>query len=297
MKKRSLILWTLMLMSVVGQETNPAENPVPTPPAPPAVVLRPVTEAVPERDLSTSIAEVLKKPEFAWRLPRVIEKDKEQGIVSGFLRSAWKWFKSHLRPVKNWLHPYWEKFTHWLKEWMDKQSQAKDEEDSPVDWIMVTRRVLVLAAAVSLLAFLYVVWKRWNRSRRPVEAAQSIPVVAVPNLEDESVVAADLPADEWMDLARQLMNDGKARLASRAVYLGTLALLERHQIIRSTKSKSNGDYYREAERRSSGRTEITSLLGQNIRLFERGWYGTHEVTADHVETLTINRERLKGCLE
>lgn len=295
MSKWVCVLLTLMMTSAFGQDANAVDDPVS--PAPSAVSLRRVEEVIPAPDMSASISEVLKKPEFAWRLPRVLEKDKEQGVVTSFLQSAWKWCKSHFQPVKKWLHPYWEKFKRWIKDWIEKQAHAKEEEDSATDWIMVMRRVLVLTAAVTLLAFLYIVWKRWNRSRRPAEEAHAIPVVTVPDLEDESVVAADLPADEWMELARKLMSEGKARLASRAVYLGTLALLERHQIIRSAKSKSNGDYYREATKRSAGRTEVISLLGQNIRLFERGWYGTHEVTEENVETLTTNRERLKGCLE
>lgn len=273
--------------------------PVVTPPAPalPPATIRPVAPAVAAPVLSESIRTVLENPEFSWRLPRVIEK-KKSSFIGNLFDGLWKWTKAQLRPLWHWMKPYWEKFKKAVKAWLEKlQHREEMGETSVGDWRSWTRWALYGLAAVTISAFFYILYRLWKQPRRTPIQAQPLAVTAVPDLEDEAVSAADLPVDEWMNLARQLIEEGKWRHASRAVYLATLATLESHHLIRTNRAKSNGDYLREASRRAASRREVVELLGSNIRLFERGWYGTHEVTPACVETLTQNCSQIRRTLE
>ena len=67
-------------------------------------------------------------------------------------------------------------------------------------------------------------------------------VPARPDLNDASVTAAQLPEDEWLKLAGELLNQGDLRLALRAFYLATLAHLAAREIVSLARFKSNHDY-------------------------------------------------------
>ncbi|PAW80133.1 MAG: hypothetical protein B9S32_02025 [Verrucomicrobia bacterium Tous-C9LFEB] len=270
----------------------------PVPPSRPPVVMRPIVPALSSQELNGSIRSVLENPEFAWRLPRVIEKQKKSGWMTDLVEGVGRWIKSVLRPIGKWLKPYWKAFVKYLEEWLKNIKFEQDESNaSSGDWIVITRYAICGIGILSLTLIVGMLYRRWSRLRRVQPQREALPVMAVPDLDDESVSAADLPTNEWMDLARKLVGEGKLRHASRAIYLGMLALLEGHDLIRTAKFKTNGDYYREAARRSAHKREIPGLLGNTIQLFERGWYGTHEVTPDSIETLLENNRKIKDCLE
>ena len=97
------------------------------------------------------------------------------------------------------------------------------------------------------------------------------------DLENEAVVASQLPEAEWLRLARQQIVAGQYRLATRALFLGVLANLGERGVIGIARHKSNRDYRDEVARRAKDRPGLMADFGESVRKFERIWYGDHSV--------------------
>ena len=100
------------------------------------------------------------------------------------------------------------------------------------------------------------------------------------DLENDDLMASELPELEWLLLARKQIAEGEFRLAVRALFLGTLANLGERGLISIARHKSNRDYVEEVKRRSKTRSEEVGLFGEGVREFDRFWYGKHKVASD-----------------
>lgn len=112
------------------------------------------------------------------------------------------------------------------------------------------------------------------------------------DLNNEGLLASDLPEDEWLQLADRFLASGDLRLALRALYLGTLALLSRRGFLTIHACKSNRDYERELRRRSRD-AGLSQIFGRNIRSFEQSWYGFHAVTGEQFQEFRDNLGRMR----
>jgi hypothetical protein len=97
------------------------------------------------------------------------------------------------------------------------------------------------------------------------------------DLENDGLVASQLPEAEWLRLARQQIVAGQYRLAVRALFLGCLANLGERGVIAVARHKSNRDYQSELMRRAKDRPQLVAAFGDSVRKFERIWYGEHAV--------------------
>ncbi len=116
--------------------------------------------------------------------------------------------------------------------------------------------------------------------------------IQAPDLNRENVLASDLPEDEWLRLANELLGRGELRLAVRALYLSNLAFLGARRLIRIARSKSNSIYERELRLRPHG-NELLAPFAQSNRNFECAWYGFHEVTPEFVDAFQQDVEALR----
>ena len=107
--------------------------------------------------------------------------------------------------------------------------------------------------------------------------------------------ASELPEDDWLKLARELLGRGELRLALRALYLASLAHLARREMISVAKFKSNRDYEQELRRRARALPDLQAAFAENVGIFDRVWYGLHEVTQEALERFQINLETIKSC--
>ena len=112
------------------------------------------------------------------------------------------------------------------------------------------------------------------------------------NLENENVLATQLPENEWLRLAREKMQAGELRLALRALFLATLAHLGEKRLIAVGRSKSNGDYVRELGWRARDRRDLSSGFTDQVRTFDRVWYGRHEVDAALLDSFERQHEEI-----
>jgi len=100
-----------------------------------------------------------------------------------------------------------------------------------------------------------------------------------------------------MKLGRELLARGDFRLALRAFYLASLAHLAAKNLVTLAKFKSNLDYERELRRRGHSLPELPPLFSENVSVFDRAWYGMHEVTEEMVNRFVFRVERLCGRKE
>lgn len=242
------------------------------------------------RELDRSISEVLKQRKYTWRLPREqVDIEKEDGLLSQSL----EWLIEKIRSVTKTMWRWWGKLMKWWRELLPDPKPHPVDGKRSTGWV-TPERVLLMGGltllAGALVVFLFRSWKKGL----PVRMATALPVEpARIDPSDESVSADQLPRDEWLELARQLMAQGDFRAALRALYLATLAALADNGLITLAKYKSNLDYKRELARRTgANHREVLSAFNENIAVFERIWYGGYQADRHILDRFSINQDRI-----
>lgn len=241
--------------------------------------------AVESAELDRTISEVIQQGKYAWRMPRdKVKEPSEEGLFFGFLKAISKAIEDAL----SWIGDRLRGSLEWL---LDRQKRSPS--DPSASWITPQLGLLfsVLAATACLLA---IVALRIIRARRKAENVTSTAIAALPDLADENTAADELPEDEWTRLGRSLWERGELRLALRAFYLASLSQLAARGMITLVRSKSNRDYVREIHRRAHALPDIAAVFGENVRTFDRIWYGLHEANAEVLERFLANLERMRA---
>ena len=235
-------------------------------------------------DLDRSIRAVLETPEFSWRLPREAPPLEQGGRIARFLGEVTDTVSRWWHTLTGWLDPV----GRWLRDLFERLPAATDAKDTASGWpgLLPWIAGILIVAAISATA--YAVMR--TRRQAILVAAAVVPVTALP--EDDSA-AAEVPADRWIETARELAARGDLRAAARAVYLAMLSYLAERRLIAPSRSKSNRDYLRELRRRTAENPEIPARFEAGLAGFERVWYGRHAATEDLVLTLHDEFTRLR----
>jgi hypothetical protein len=255
-----------------------------------ALAQAPTTEAaapaVSAAELDKQIDQVIHETKYAWRMPRVdlTEDESEKGMISRFLDGIGRVVRSALRTGLDWIEA-------WLRD------RLRDEQSRPATGVfdLLTSSWLVYFLVGAQLGLLGVFFVRvWQRRPRPVVSASAEAIQRSPDVSDESVGADQLPEDEWIALAHSLLERGEFRLAMRAFYLSALANLARNNLISIARFKSNRDYQTELRRRAHALPELPPVFEESVFMFERIWYGLHEVNMEGVHQFASNVEKITG---
>lgn len=258
--------------------------------ATPLVPLRaeepPPPARVESTQLNDSLDRVLERREYAWRFPRAAEKENEQkGWLAAFLENAGK-------AIGHWIKSVWDKTSGWVRRFFESKSDQPVSFSGGVEWSFLAK-ITLLVLVVALLVILTVLLWRSRRNSLVVAGAQ--PMAIVPDLNEESLTADQLPEDGWLSVGRELVQKGDLRLALRAFYLATLAHLGQRELIRLARYKSNHDYDSELQRRARGNTGLLDAFDQTLLAFERVWYGDHAATPETLDGVSRNMERIRAC--
>ena len=246
--------------------------------------------AVAPEALNRSIDEVLQRVEFRWRMPRELG-EAPSGAAPGFARqvvqTAMRWLRAAGRAIGRVLD--------WLLEKLGRQGAEREPGVAGGDWPGVLRVILLFLLVGLASALGVLLYRAFATRRRKTVGVSADAVQAAPDIGDEETVANQLPEDGWLELARQLLARGEARLALRALHLAALAHLAAHGLVSIARFKSNRDYERELHRRSHATGQVHEAFNRNVGLIDRVWYGTHPVTPELVEAFTLNLERIRSC--
>jgi len=240
--------------------------------------------------LDSSIDRVLKRNEFAWRMPRQDAPVAKESFLGRFFGDAMRTMTEWVKPAKKWLGGMFKKFINWVS-----GRHLPDNEPGERSFEGLKGLVNMIVWGLCVLIVILTAWLVWKnrhafRRRAPVMAEA---IAAAPDLNSEDVVASQLPEDAWMKLASEMIAKGEKRLAVRAFYLATLAHLGLRDLIAIARHKSNRDYQRELLRRARARAGMQEAFGQSVSIFEGVWYGSHPTTDDLIEELSANMERIR----
>ena len=212
--------------------------------------------------LDASIGSVLQSRKHLWQAPSNARKNQDPSIWRDFGRAVKRW----LDKVADWLG----RVLRWLQ---PPDSVGRSKSGGRSVNIRDIAVVLLVVCAVGLAALVTrTLLDRRSRAGGPLTARVSKPV----DLHRAELSPEELPEEKWLDLAREMMEGGQARLAVRAIYLAALVILGKRELVTPTRFKSNRDYLVELRRRHRGsETPITSFQSM-VGLFERVWYGRYE---------------------
>jgi hypothetical protein len=276
-----------ILLAMAGAASSPAAGTNP-PPAVPAASPQMAPPAVSPPELDRAINEVIHERKYTWRMPRekIVEPEAQPGIIARFLERVGAMLRKWARAVLDWLDEL-------LRKLFPRRSSVGESGTSGYGWILSLEILLyaLVAAVVSALAVL--LYRLWRDRRRKTEPVASEAIQPLPDVTDENVGADQLPEDGWTMLAHELLGRGELRLAMRAFYLASLAHLAERNLISIARFKSNRDYERELRRRGHSFPDLLPVFGENISVFERIWYGMHEVNHDLVGRFAANVEKIR----
>ena len=220
---------------------------------------------------------VMSRPEFEWRMPR--EETGVDGDKSG--NAVADWIVATQRAIGDFISDAFEALSDLIN---------PPELKSPgtglfpsfgngfgLGGLELIVYILLAALVILLIGMLIVFLVR--RHRDASDLTDDEPVEGVINLENEELLADELPEDEWLQLAREQVEKGEPRLAVRALFLASLAHLAGRNLLRIIKSKSNRDYRGELSMKARGQDQLLCSFGDNVKLFECVWYGMHDPPA------------------
>jgi len=273
-------------------EDNPPPDPPPSPPSAGSAAERIISA----QDLDDSLDEVMARRKYAWRLPRPREAEDpsdEKSFMASAIETIWGWLKS----VSQWVIDVIEKIWDFLFPTPDHRGDGGEfgggsgGSGGESGWVGLLRYLVYAALGGVAILLVVVFWKRLKVSRPPDADVSAVDLPPV-DLEDENVTADNLPENGWLDLARRLLEEGNSRLALRAMYLASLAMLADKSRISIAKFKSNMDYQRELARRCHSMPRLLDAFGRNVGVFEAVWYGTREATARMIDAFLANQRTI-----
>jgi hypothetical protein len=281
-KTAGVLLFLALLWCGPANAADVSSGPISQPAAPAPGISGP--------KLDQAIEDVIHQPKYTWRMPReqtAPDKPASKGLVARF-------FDNVFRTLKHWIVATLKWVGDALDRWFRRRAAHAGGGGSGVNWIGALQALFFVLLAVLAGLLAVVLCRVWQR-RRKTAPVSSEAIFPTPDIADENVGAEQLPEDGWIKLGRELLERGEFRLALRAFYFATLAHLAARNLIAIAKFKSNRDYERELCRRGHSLPDLLSLFGESVSVFDRSWYGLHEVDRDLVNQFAGNVERIKAA--
>lgn len=275
------------LSSRFATAASPAEAGQSKPPSRPTSDVHPRSpSALSSSALDDAIAEVIQQRKYTWRVPRDTIA-KPEANPGGLLRRFLDRIKKPVRAVVEWVDRV-------LRKLFTSNRTVTVGGASALGWVLLLKLLLYALVVAAVVALGWLLFRWLQNRRRPSMAVVGEAVRPAPDLTDENLGADQLPEDGWTKLARELFERGELRLALRAFYLASLAHLAERNLISLARFKSNRDYELELRRRGHSFAGLLAVFGENVSVFDRIWYGMHDVTGELVRQFAANVERIKA---
>ncbi len=232
-------------------------------------------QSVAPEQLSQALDRVLHGREYAWRFPRT-------SLVPDIRHD--NWIVRTLRDMARWVSNGLEQIRQFIGKIMRKLDSLFTRRHSPGNnWntaVLEDMVYVLIAIGIALVVFLAIrIWIQNYRERPAVaEAVTAAPV----DLEQEDILPDVMPGQEWLNLSEELFQQGKYRLALRALFLASLASLHEQGLLHLERFKSNREYCVELQRHRHALEELVVLFEENVREFDACWYGRRAVMPESV---------------
>jgi len=258
--------------------------------SPPKTVARSSTVSVAPGELNRAMDQVLERPEYTWRLPRQKRVEaKQKGPVGDFFKSISDTLEAWSRQVKSWI----DKYNRWLNRGRPSVPSSPGR-GLALDWLFSVRGLILLLLFIVVALLIFLLYRLWRHREPSTGEIAAQPLAPVPDLAQEDVAADQLPEDGWIAMGRDFLARGDLRLALRAFYLASLAQLAQRNLVTIARHQSNRDYERELSRRAHALPQVAATFTENVSVFERIWYGMHEVNESLLREFESNVEKLKA---
>ncbi len=233
------------------------------------------------RQLEEAISGTMEQKKYQWKISRhafADENPEDQNWVSRKLTELADSVEALGKRIRKWWKSVNERF---FKEDPIKRKSGGGSE-LKYQGLGSTMSIFLIIIVAGLLAWLVFVLVKNYKVRTTIEDGDS-GFSGIIDLESEDIVASQLPEDEWMRLAQEQISKGETRLAIRALFLASLAHLGDRGMLKIERFKTNRTYRRELELRVRHRSKLREAFEENTNLFERVWYGLHEIGNDAVD--------------
>lgn len=246
----------------------------------------PARESARAEEMDQRIQDVLKEDMFRWRMPKETVPDAEMGPIASFVKEVMRMLTEGAESTFRSIRDFWKK----LFPGQEPEGHTSSGEGTP--WADNVETIVYMLLIVLVVMLVIVAWRQWRQAGpKPLVSTSAPPPI---DLKDEAVMASQLPENEWLRLAEEKIEAGELRLALRALFLASLAYLGERRMIAISRTKSNGDYVRELGFRAREQNELRECFNDNVRSFDRAWYGWHEVTREVLEHFRGNHNRISA---
>jgi hypothetical protein len=243
--------------------------------------------AVPPQQLEQSVRHAMQSSEYDWRLP-VPTPAAPQGVP--WLVRVTERLIDGLKSILHAVGKAIGAFVDWLRRLFE---MAGGPHSGALPTAGLHWSLYVLIAFVLFLAG-WIAWRRrWFQRAHRTPAVRPLEAI---RLDADDLTADRLPEESWLALAARSLEERNFRFALRACYLANLAWLGRSQFLTIHPGKTNLEYERELRRKAREFAEARELFALNIAVFERAWYGQHEVSADDAAEFQRRIESIKRAL-
>lgn len=234
-------------------------------------------------ELGPIIEEVSQHPNFVWRMPPELLPDGEATLSPVAL-----WIQEQLEALDAWMEKHADTIARWWRKWFGDETESDIEPISSSGFagmVDLAEGVMILLVVVLLVFIIALLIKTWQQRQRVTAEEVSPAPAAEPDLTREDVLADELPADDWLNLADDLQQRGEFRLALRAMFLAFLARLADRNLLVIRRAKSNRDYERELRTRGGLDPALLPFFGSFRRQFDCAWYGNYPVEASDLSDI------------
>jgi len=244
------------------------------------------TVTIDAKQLEQSIRTVVRRREYTWRMPKTEDPSKRPewanwiDKVFGRIGEFWDWLQEGLRKMFS----------------SDDADSAKKRGTAGVWDFALQYSLWILGALFAIGAALLLYRQRNARKGATVVAASAAAPLPV-ELRDEALTADKLPESSWLSLAQDWIERGDLRLALRAMHLAGLSYLNGRSLVTVQQWKCGMDYSSELSRRSRSIPEVSAAFRGNLKIFEAGWYGRHEVDRGALETFSRGLDEMRAHAE
>ncbi len=236
---------------------------------------------VSNQNLDKAIRSELQHPKYKWKFPK--ERSQSKDITRPkFIQRIVDWIGKKFRAIASWIRDLF------------KISPKPDTKETST-WLdtLTAGKTVVIILSVVVLIVLFAILAKYNFFRRIHEQKNQLDINVPPDIKDENITADQLPDDEWVTMAKELLNKGEKTLAIRAYFLSTLSHLGQKRLITIELFKTNRDYLNEVVKKAHIFPMLSAPFSQNVKLFDYVWYGLHEVTNEILEKFINNQETIK----